>query len=435
MGWHMQKKWKWVISFIVLMMIGIGSWVVFQQKKTQQLEAQLAELTASSKRLQKKITAFQDAENPAFVSETMTREAADSVLQASRDALARTDQLKIAEHSRFAKQKQSLVKAFQDCQHQLATLKEKQLAATRVQELFNGQPLADKHFVPEAAVREQVTLADVKNLRTEAETLPDDAFRAVIDQALSSAELQVGTSEEIQQILSQTISDDSVVQSLPRVERDHLRELIGYIRNESLQEQFLVQLSMINQQSEPAEQQVVALTFDDGPNDSSTVKILDILKKYKVKATFFVLGSMAEKYPAVLKRINDDGHEIGNHSYAHSNLSVMTDKEIQKDITQTNELIAKHSGQQPGLLRPPYGAFNQKVVQAVPGMRLALWDIDTLDWQVRNGKKIVEKVEQHVKNGDIILMHDIHKTTANGVEPLIKMLIKKGYTFRTVSQL
>ncbi|MGY3750800.1 polysaccharide deacetylase family protein [Vagococcus acidifermentans] len=431
----MQKKWKWVISFIVLMMIGIGSWVVFQQKKTQQLEAQLAELTASSKRLQKKITAFQDAENPAFVSETMTREAADSVLQASRDALARTDQLKIAEHSRFAKQKQSLVKAFQDCQHQLATLKEKQLAATRVQELFNGQPLADKHFVPEAAVREQVTLADVKNLRTEAETLPDDAFRAVIDQALSSAELQVGTSEEIQQILSQTISDDSVVQSLPRVERDHLRELIGYIRNESLQEQFLVQLSMINQQSEPAEQQVVALTFDDGPNDSSTVKILDILKKYKVKATFFVLGSMAEKYPAVLKRINDDGHEIGNHSYAHSNLSVMTDKEIQKDITQTNELIAKHSGQQPGLLRPPYGAFNQKVVQAVPGMRLALWDIDTLDWQVRNGKKIVEKVEQHVKNGDIILMHDIHKTTANGVEPLIKMLIKKGYTFRTVSQL
>lgn len=429
------KKWKWVISFIVLMMIGIGSWVVFQQKKTQQLEAQLAELTASSKRLQKKITAFQDAENPAFVSETMTREAADSVLQASQDALARTDQLKIAEHSRFAKQKQSLVKAFQDCQHQLATLKEKQLAATRVQELFNGQPLADKHFVPEAAVREQVTLADVKNLRTEAETLPDDAFRAVIDQALSSAELQVGTSEEIQQILSQTISDDSVVQSLPRVERDHLRELIGYIKNESLQEQFLVQLSMINQQSEPAEQQVVALTFDDGPNDSSTVKILDILKKYKVKATFFVLGSMAEKYPAVLKRINDDGHEIGNHSYAHSNLSVMTDKEIQKDITQTNELIAKHSGQQPGLLRPPYGAFNQKVVQAVPGMRLALWDIDTLDWQVRNGKKIVEKVEQHVKNGDIILMHDIHKTTANGVEPLIKMLIKKGYTFRTVSQL
>lgn len=431
----MQKKWKWVISFIVLMMIGIGSWVVFQQKKTQQLEAQLAELTASSKRLQKKITAFQDAENPAFVSETMTREAADSVLQASQDALARTDQLKIAEHSRFAKQKQSLVKAFQDCQHQLATLKEKQLAATRVQELFNGQPLADKHFVPEAAVREQVTLADVKNLRTEAETLPDDAFRAVIDQALSSAELQVGTAEEIQQILSQTISDDSVVQSLPRVERDHLRELIGYIKNESLQEQFLVQLSMINQQSEPAEQQVVALTFDDGPNDSSTVKILDILNKYKVKATFFVLGSMAEKYPAVLKRINDDGHEIGNHSYAHSNLSVMTDKEIQKDITQTNELIAKHSGQQPGLLRPPYGAFNQKVVQAVPGMRLALWDIDTLDWQVRNGKKIVEKVEQHVKNGDIILMHDIHKTTANGVEPLIKMLIKKGYTFRTVSQL
>lgn len=431
----MQKKWKWVISFIVLMMIGIGSWVVFQQKKTQQLEAQLAELTASSKRLQKKITAFQDAENPAFVSETMTREAADSVLQESQDALARLAQLKIAEHSRFAKQKQSLVKAFQDCQHQLATLKEKQLAATRVQELFNGQPLADKHFVPEAAVREQVTLADVKNLRKEAETLPDDAFRAVIDQALSSAELQVGTAEEIQQILSQTISDDSVVQSLPRVERDHLRELIGYIKNESLHEQFLVQLSMINQQSEPAEQQVVALTFDDGPNDSSTVKILDILKKYKVKATFFVLGSMAEKYPAVLKRINDDGHEIGNHSYAHSNLSVMTDKEIQKDITQTNELIAKHSGQQPGLLRPPYGAFNQKVVQAVPGMRLALWDIDTLDWQVRNGKKIIEKVEQHVKNGDIILMHDIHKTTANGVEPLIKMLIKKGYTFRTVSQL
>jgi|GEM_PF-2158249 len=431
----MQKKWKWVISFIVLLMIGIGGWVVFQQKKTQQLEAQLTELTASSERLQKKITAFQDAENPAFVSETMTREAADSVLQESQDALAQADQLKIAEHSRFAKQKQSLVKTFQDCQHQLATLKEKQLAATRVQELFDGQPLADKHFVPEAAVREQVTLADVKDLRKEAETLPDDAFRAVIDQALSSAELQVGTSEEIQQILSQTISDDSVVQSLPRVERDHLRELIGYIRNESLQEQFLVQLSMINQQSEPAEQQVVALTFDDGPNDSSTVKILDILKKYKVKATFFVLGSMAEKYPAVLKRINDDGHEIGNHSYAHSNLSVMTDKEIQKDITQTNELIAKHSGQQPGLLRPPYGAFNQKVVQAVPGMRLALWDIDTLDWQVRNGKKIVEKVEQHVKNGDIILMHDIHKTTANGVEPLIKMLIKKGYTFRTVSQL
>lgn len=178
----------------------------------------------------------------------------------------------------------------------------------------------------------------------------------------------------------------------------------------------------------------VALTFDDGPHSKYTNEILQTLEKYNSKATFFILGSHAKKHPNIVKDIAKKGHEIGNHTWSHPDLTKISLKQVKKEYKKTNDLIFTITGQYPTVFRPPYGAKNKEIIESIP-IPTILWNLDTLDWKDKNAKKMLVNIKNDVKDNSIILMHDIHPSTAEGLEKVLAFLQKEGYQFVTVSEL
>ncbi|QTD41471.1 polysaccharide deacetylase family protein [Sporosarcina sp. Te-1] len=190
----------------------------------------------------------------------------------------------------------------------------------------------------------------------------------------------------------------------------------------------------MNSHAEKPVSKRVALTFDDGPEPKVTPQILDILKRHDAKATFFMLGSRVEYYPDVAASVQQAGHELGNHTWNHPNLVKLPSARVIDEIQKTSRMIEEVTGQKATAFRPPYGAVNQRI-RGISDMPIVLWDVDTLDWQHHDPKKILEKVKQQTKDGSIILMHDIHQTTADGLEAVLTYLENEGYSFVTVSEL
>lgn len=178
----------------------------------------------------------------------------------------------------------------------------------------------------------------------------------------------------------------------------------------------------------------VALTFDDGPDPKVTKQILEVLARHDAKATFFMLGSRVEYYPELAKAVMEAGHELGNHTWNHPDLTKLNADRVRKEIANTSKIIEEVTGEQAKSFRPPYGAVNQSV-RAQTDLPVTLWDVDTLDWKHRNANKLLEIVKGNVKDGSTILMHDIHQSTADGLEDVLNYLEAEGYTFVTVSEL
>jgi peptidoglycan/xylan/chitin deacetylase (PgdA/CDA1 family) len=179
----------------------------------------------------------------------------------------------------------------------------------------------------------------------------------------------------------------------------------------------------------------VALTFDDGPGANTTGKVLDALEKYGCRATFFVVGSnINDKTGKLLKREAELGCEIGNHSYSHANLASLSSSAIKNQLAKTDKKVKKYTGKKPALCRTPYGAGSKTVLKAM-GRPNILWSVDTLDWKYRNTKRLVSYVKKQAKDGSIILMHDIHKSTANAVDQICKNLKKANFETVTVTEL
>ena len=180
----------------------------------------------------------------------------------------------------------------------------------------------------------------------------------------------------------------------------------------------------------------VALTFDDGPRTDRerTPKVLNILKKYDAHATFFVVGQYVSSAVDVLKQEVAQGCEIANHSWDHTNMTTLSMNGVNKQYDKTAKLVKKLVGYDIKLLRPPYGAISQQMRNSLKHPMI-LWNVDTLDWKTKNPKAIFKKVKKEVKDGDIILMHDIHPTTAESLEKVISWLQDNGYDVLTVSEL
>lgn len=184
----------------------------------------------------------------------------------------------------------------------------------------------------------------------------------------------------------------------------------------------------------------IALTFDDGPHPRNTPKILDILDKYGIKATFFLIGVNAKNYPEALKMVIDKGHEIGNHTYSHKPLKSKSKDEIYKEIMDTEREIAKSGSFSTSLIRPPCGLYDNTLVEIAieNDYKIVLWNIDTKDWAHTSSSDIFAKVVNNVRGGDIVLFHDYISGENNTVEALnliIPKLISLGYEFVTVSEL
>ena len=180
---------------------------------------------------------------------------------------------------------------------------------------------------------------------------------------------------------------------------------------------------------------MLALTFDDGPNPTSSGRILDTLEKYHVVATFFDLGKLALAYPDVVKREEALGCEVGSHSFDHPNLNNLSAEGIQAQITNSKNAFVSVLGHDVDLMRPPYGNANDLVKSIVP-YPLINWNVDTLDWKSKNKDAIVNEVRKIGNlDGKIILMHSIYETTADAVEVIVPELINEGYQLVTVSEL
>ena len=178
---------------------------------------------------------------------------------------------------------------------------------------------------------------------------------------------------------------------------------------------------------------VVALTFDDGPS-KYTAKILDVLKKYGASATFFLVGNKVDFYGDILRRMLNEGSEIGNHSYDHKRLTRLSKEDFQKEINKTQEAIKKLTGFTPTLFRPTYGGYT-KTLKSYTDLKFVLWDVDSRDWQVKSTDKILRNILPNVKSGSIILMHDNHEYALKALDKIIVNLKNQGYKFVTVSEL
>lgn len=178
---------------------------------------------------------------------------------------------------------------------------------------------------------------------------------------------------------------------------------------------------------------MVCLTFDDGPDDEITPQVLNILKRYHVKASFFFVGNKLEQHPDVVQRAYQDGHLVLSHSWSHQQLNLMERQEIKREIQLTEDKLYELIGQRPAFIRPPFGEIDGKVADVVKSKngKVILWSIDTLDWSQREKNNIINNVTENVRPGDIILMHcDGDKTeTVNALPEIITSLREKGYQF------
>ncbi len=178
----------------------------------------------------------------------------------------------------------------------------------------------------------------------------------------------------------------------------------------------------------------IALTFDDGPMKGSTERILAALDKVGGHATFFVVGEMVDEYPYLVRSIVEQGSQIGNHTYSHEYLSGLSDEGIQSQVNRTSNSVYAAAGVYPYIGRPPYGAINQ-VVKAATNIDWYTWNVDTLDWKYRDSEYVYNYVMENAKDGDVILMHDLHPTTATAMERAIPDLAAKGFKLVTIDEL
>ena len=187
-------------------------------------------------------------------------------------------------------------------------------------------------------------------------------------------------------------------------------------------------------EAETAGDKLVALTFDDGPHEGSTERLLEGLKEREVKATFFLIGQSIEGKEELVKQMAQDGHLIGSHTFHHVQLTGLSLEEACGEITMTNEAISGVTGQTVEYIRPPYGSWNSKLECAV-NMHEVGWTVDPRDWDVKNTDVIVKRVLNDVKDGSIILLHDVYDTSVEAAFQIIDELKAQGYTFVTVDRL
>lgn len=193
----------------------------------------------------------------------------------------------------------------------------------------------------------------------------------------------------------------------------------------------------------PTNEKVIALTFDDGPHEKDTALILDLLKQYNAKATFFVVGNKVERFPELVRREIAEGHELANHTYSHAyfgrNLSV---NKFAKDLERAEDVIYAAGGKHCHLFRPPGGFYSDKLVETAKGNGYTVvmwsWHQDTKDWATPGVQKIVDRVLRNPRNGDIVLFHDYvegKSQTVQAMEMILPELQKRGFRFVTVSEL
>ncbi len=181
----------------------------------------------------------------------------------------------------------------------------------------------------------------------------------------------------------------------------------------------------------------VSLTFDAAWGNEDTNDLIEILGKYNVKATFFVVGEWVDKYPESVQALNDAGHEVMSHSDDHAHFSKLSESEIVANLNACNDKIEAVTGKRPTLFRCPYGEYDDHVIKTVNsmGMKAIQWNVDSLDWKDISAPEIYKRVSQNVTPGSIVLFHNAAKHTPEALGQIIEYLISEGYEIMPVSEI
>ena len=181
----------------------------------------------------------------------------------------------------------------------------------------------------------------------------------------------------------------------------------------------------------------IALTFDDGPSGVLTERLLDGLRERNARATFFLCGYRMEQYPSALNRYLEEGHEIGVHSTVHTNLTKLSREEIHRDMKETALKIYAETGIRATIMRPPGGAYNEMVQEEAKdeGLSIILWSVDTRDWATSDAGAVLHTMSSRGTHGDVVLMHDMSKSSVEAALYLVDTMQARGYEFVTVSEL
>ena len=185
------------------------------------------------------------------------------------------------------------------------------------------------------------------------------------------------------------------------------------------------------------DQKMISISFDAAWGNEDTEQLIDILGKYDIKATFFVVGEWVDKYPESVKALHDAGHEVMNHSNTHAHMSQLSREEIIADVNACNDKIEAVTGVRPTLIRPPYGEYDDNVISAIRSidMEPIQWDVDSLDWKDLSADDITKRVTVKVQAGSIVLFHNAAKHTPEALPGILDALLQEGYTFVPISQL
>lgn len=188
--------------------------------------------------------------------------------------------------------------------------------------------------------------------------------------------------------------------------------------------------------SDDIKKPIVALTFDDGPS-AATKRILAALKEAGGKATFFMVGERVADYPNTAKAVAAQGNQIGTHSWSHNSLTKMDADAIRDDLRRSMDAIESVTGVRPIALRPPYGNVNSVVKRVCGELDLVVvnWGLDTLDWKTRDADSVYNEVMTNVRDGAIVLCHDLYESTVDAMVRVIPELVKRGYRLVTVTEL
>lgn len=186
--------------------------------------------------------------------------------------------------------------------------------------------------------------------------------------------------------------------------------------------------------SRVADRKLLAVTFDDGPHPVYTPRLLDELKKRKVKCTFFVTGENAEKYPEIIEQMEKDGHLIGNHTYSHIQLTNCNLETFREELIKTNEVITNITGKEIIFVRPPYGLWDKSLEKDL-NMIPVLWTVDPVDWATTDYVSVVKKMARQTKENDIVLLHDCYESSVNAALTYIDLEMENGFSFVTVDEI
>lgn len=296
-----------------------------------------------------------------------------------------------------------------------------------------------KTFVYDSVKKQFLTLLDVAEIK--ASTIKSTLLLHHKD-CILFRELENNVTEDLLSSMMFTFTDHSILLYFNPYEISNGSCMI--IKEEIPFQNFKVEIEKVNSSSKTFEyhkvsknlaidKKTIALTFDDGPS-KYTKEIVSLLEEYDSNATFFILGNKVKNYSETLNFVLEKGNELGNHSYNHKQLTRLSKEELKKQIEDTNQVVKDTLGYQITLLRPTYGAINNRIKKNID-MDLVLWNVDTMDWKLKNSKAIAKKALHDIKDGKIVLMHDIYKTTLEALKLILPELKKQGYQIVTVSEL